>query len=271
MFCRLWRSYGVEIKVSTANITTASGCQQLIQESQKLGPVGGIFNLAAKLSDALLENQTVETFEQCNAPKGVATKFLDQVSRELCKKLEYFVVFSSISCGFGNIGQTNYGMANSITERIIEKRRSKNLPGKAIQWGPIGDVGLYMTSLTESQIQSNIEISTTLMQSIHSCLQVLDTLMTSDDPIVTSVLIAEKVSSAKGRDFLFQQLMKALGIKDVNAYPKDTKIVDLGMDSMLTVEIIQLMEKHYNVHLTVNELRTMTLGQLVDITNKDEC
>ncbi|XP_011052868.1 PREDICTED: fatty acid synthase-like, partial [Acromyrmex echinatior] len=51
-------------------------------------------------------------------------------------------VFSSVSCGRGNAGQTNYGMANSIMERICEKRAEEGLPGLAIQWGAVGDVGL---------------------------------------------------------------------------------------------------------------------------------
>lgn len=51
-----------------------------------------------------------------------------------------FVVFSSVSCGRGNGGQTNYGMANSVMERICEQRRNDGLPAVAIQWGVIGDV-----------------------------------------------------------------------------------------------------------------------------------
>lgn len=50
------------------------------------------------------------------------------------------MVFSSVSCGRGNAGQSNYGMSNSVMERICEKRRSDGLPGLAIQWGAIGDV-----------------------------------------------------------------------------------------------------------------------------------
>lgn len=51
-----------------------------------------------------------------------------------------FVVFSSVSCGRGNAGQTNYGMANSVMERICEQRKRDGLPGVAIQWGAIGEV-----------------------------------------------------------------------------------------------------------------------------------
>ncbi len=49
-------------------------------------------------------------------------------------------MFSSVSCGRGNQGQTNYGMSNSIMERICEKRHADGLPGLAIQWGAVGDV-----------------------------------------------------------------------------------------------------------------------------------
>lgn len=47
--------------------------------------------------------------------------------------------------GYGNTGQTNYGMANSIMERICEKRRADGLPGLGIQWGAIGDVFVEIT------------------------------------------------------------------------------------------------------------------------------
>lgn len=50
--------------------------------------------------------------------------------------------FSSFSCGLGNPGQTNYGMANSVMERICEKRKEDGFPALVIQWGPIGDVSL---------------------------------------------------------------------------------------------------------------------------------
>lgn len=49
-------------------------------------------------------------------------------------------MFSSVSCGKGNFGQTNYGMANAILERICEERKKDGLPALAVQWGAVGDV-----------------------------------------------------------------------------------------------------------------------------------
>jgi len=141
---RRWRENGVKIFISTADVTTVSGTERLIQESNRLAPVGGIFNLAAVLCDALIENLTEADFKTVIRPKVDGTRNLDAVSRKSCPSLDYFVVFSSVSCGRGNAGQTNYGFANSAMERMIEQRQANGLPGLAIQWGAIGDVGIII-------------------------------------------------------------------------------------------------------------------------------
>lgn len=192
---------------------------------------------------------------------------MDVVSRKKCKELEYFVAFSSIACGIGNIGQTNYGMANSIMERIIENRKRDGLPAKAIQWGPIGDVGMFMA---ESKNDTNVKINAMVFQKMHSCLEVLDSLLTSKDATVYSYVVQEKFFSSDGKSDMLNRLLKMMGIKDINAYPKDTKITEFGMDSLLTVEIIQYAEKALNVILTVDDLRSMTIGTLSEmIENKN--
>lgn len=129
-----WRSYGVKVAISLDDVTTINGVKELVYNAAQLSPVGGIFNLAVQLRDGLIPNQTVQNFRDSLAPKAIATVYLDDISRRLCPCLNHFVVFSSVSCGRGNAGQSNYGMANSVMERIIEQRRRKGLPGKAVQW-----------------------------------------------------------------------------------------------------------------------------------------
>ena len=91
-------------------------------------------NFIKVLKDGLFENLSAEAFETVSVPKVKGTCNLDQVTRELCADtLDWFVVFSSVSCGRGNAGQTNYGFANSTMERICEKRRHDNLPGMGIK------------------------------------------------------------------------------------------------------------------------------------------
>lgn len=93
------------------------------------------------MQDNLFENQNIDSFQNVANPKAVATVLLDKLSRIMCPHLKHFVVFSSIVCGYGNAGQSNYGFANSVMERICEIRRNEGLPGLAIEWAGVADVG----------------------------------------------------------------------------------------------------------------------------------
>lgn len=124
----LERFFDAQISISKLNIIDDKECEELIAKSPR--PVGGIFHLAAVLQDGLFENLTKDLFQQVVDIKYQGTKNLDRYTRHYSKDtLDYFVVFSSISCGRGNAGQTNYGYANATMERLCEQRRHDGLPG----------------------------------------------------------------------------------------------------------------------------------------------
>jgi fatty acid synthase len=110
---------------------------------------------------AILVNQTEADFVASARPKALATHHLDELSRQMCPHLRHFVVFSSLECGHGGAGQTNYGMANSIMERICETRVRDGLPGLAVQWGAVGDVGV-VAEMQEKQQNVETGLKTTL-------------------------------------------------------------------------------------------------------------
>lgn len=110
------------------------------------------------------------------------------MTRKLCPDLGYFVAFSSVSCGRGNAGQSNYGYANSGMERVCEKRRFDGLPGLAVQWGAIGDVGVVL----ETMGGNDMVIGGTLPQRITSCLEVLDFFLHQQKPVMSSFVLAER-------------------------------------------------------------------------------
>lgn len=95
----------------------------------------------------MFKNQTIDNFRVCAGPKIVGTYNLDKCSRLKCPSLDYFVIFSSISSGHGNLGQTNYGLCNSAAERICERRNVDGLPALAIEWGGVGNVGMLVNFL----------------------------------------------------------------------------------------------------------------------------
>lgn len=265
-YCRMWQSYGCKVLIIASDVTTFDGCKTVINESLKLGEVDGIFNLAAVLRDGTMETQTAQSFAECMAPKAVATKYLDQLSRVQCPKLNYFVVFSSVSCGHGNAGQSNYGMANSVMERIIENRVKDGLSGKAIQWGAVGEVGL-VAEMTKGRL--DIEVAGTLPQTIASCLNELDILLSSPEAIVECMVAAEKKLKSSNTSII-DSVMHIMGIRDPSSISSTASLGDLGMDSLTATEILQTMERDFNVIVSLNELRTLTLTKLSELSKKGQ-
>ena len=261
-----WRRAGVKVLVSTANVSKLEDARALLKEAGKLGPVGGVFNLAVVLRDGLMENQTVANFKQVAEPKVDGTRNLDLACRELCKStLHWFVAFSSVSCGRGNAGQANYGFANSVMERICEQRVQDGLPGLAIQWGAIGDVGLILDSMAGD---NDTVIGGSLPQRMTSCLAVIDTLLNQPHPVVSSFVQAER--KVKGADEankgdLVQSIANILGVQDVASVGADTSLGDLGLDSLMGVEVKQTLERDYDIVMAMKDIRALTINKLQEI------
>lgn len=231
----------------------------MLQTALKLGPVEGIFNLAVALRDAIFDNSDAKMFNESLVPKALATENLDRVSGKLCPNLRHFVVFSSMSCGRGNAGQSSYGLSNSVMERIIERRHELGLPAKAIQWGAIGDVGM----LAEFQLCNlDKDIGGTLQQGIASCLEVLDRLLVSTDAIVSSMVVADKDVGEEGKRNIIDTILKIMGVRDKKSISMDSTLTQLGIDSLMGVEIQQVVERDYDITFTSQELRSLTLSQL---------
>ncbi|KAJ3652395.1 hypothetical protein Zmor_018364 [Zophobas morio] len=244
---------GVEVKISTKNSTSEQGCEDLINQANELGPLDAIFIL-----DGLFENLTEENFD---ASLARITLYLDRVTRKLCPKLRYFVIFSSLCCGHVNPGKINNNMANSVMERICESRKREGLPAVDIQWRTIGEVNL----LGPMQIQNKtFVIDDTLQQHILSRLEMLDVLLNYDYPVVSSTVIAEKHYNSEIM-YAVKAVARILGIKDMKTVSQYSTFPELGMDSMVGTEIINLLDKDFGIFVTPADLRYLTFARLSEV------
>ncbi|XP_062234915.1 fatty acid synthase [Platichthys flesus] len=259
-----WQTQDVEVLVSTSDVTTLEGTEKLFAEAGSLGLVGGIFHLAMVLKDGMLENLTPEIFLEVNKPKYDGTINLDKVTRKVCPDLKYFVAFSSVSCGRGNAGQSNYGYANSAMERVCEKRHYDGLPALAVQWGAIGDVGVVL----EMMGGNDTVIGGTLPQRITSCMEVLDHFLCQQQPVVSSFVLAERIAvktDAGSQRDLVDAVAHILGVRDVNSLNTDASLADLGLDSLMGVEVRQTLERDYDIVMTMREIRQLTINKLREL------
>ncbi|XP_044738555.1 fatty acid synthase-like [Chrysoperla carnea] len=260
-----WLSAGINVQISTANILTKEGSIEILQFAKHFGPVDGIYNLAVLLRDALFENQSIENFQTSFGGKVLGTKYLDEVSRTLCPELRHFVVFSSVSCGRGNVGQTNYGMANSVMERICEERHASGYPALAIQWGAIGEVGLVADMQDNDEV---LEIGGTLQQNLNSCFNAMDIFLKQSSPIVASMVVAEKKYGFNAGGSILDSVISIMGIRDYTTVSKHAKLTEIGMDSMMAVEIKQTLEREFELFLTPQDIRNLSFSKLIELQNE---
>jgi len=90
----------------------------------------------------MLSVQDVAKFEKVMKPKIDGAWNLHQTSLKLKLDLDMFVLFSSISSVTGNIGQSNYAVANAYLDGLAALRKTMGLPALAINWGAWGEVGM---------------------------------------------------------------------------------------------------------------------------------
>jgi len=150
-------------------------------------------------------------------------------------------------------------------ERVCELRRRDGLHGLAIQWGAIGDVGIVQ----EAMGGNDVVIGGTLPQRMPSCLSVLDRFLQSSHAVCSSVVRAEKKTDAgagKGQS-LVKVIANVLGIKDSSSLRPETTLGELGMDSLMGVEVKQTLERDYDVVLSMQEIRALSVAQLDGISS----
>lgn len=150
--------------------------------------------------------------------------------------------------------QSNYAMANSITERIVERRRRDGLAGKAIQWGPVGGTGMLEDFNRESF--HGLEL-----QPVSSCLELMDSFLLSDETVCCSLQYAKKIKVQKQANF-FELFMDVLGIKNENTLDDNCTLQDIGVDSMSGTEIQHILGRDFGVEITLKELRAKKVADL---------
>lgn len=266
------KSRGVGVEVTNLDMTKESEAFELIRNAARRTGlhVGGIFHLANVLSDALFESQTVNTFDTVLKPKLVGAVNLDKATRALAPS-SLFVVFSSVVAGFGHHGLTNYGYANSAMERLCEKRREENLHGLAIQWGPVEDVGILQES---GKVKT---VAGFCPKPISSYLELLDAMLTSKHSVVSCYYPGELKSevpmdttdsSRSGRPDIKVSLSRLLGFKNPEKLRPNATMSQLGVDSLLSFEVQQLLASDFGLVLSTKELMSTTVGCLEEKTSQ---
>lgn len=131
---------GVDLHCLPCDVGDGAQVQALFTRiAAEIGPLRGIIHAAAVIDDALAQNLTATQIDAVLRPKIAGAWHLHQNSQGA--PLDFFVLYSSVTTLLGNPGQAHYVAANAWMEALATQRRAHGLPATAVLWGAIGDVG----------------------------------------------------------------------------------------------------------------------------------
>ena len=268
------RERGATVSVELADMTDAAAVDAMLGRiADTLPPLGGVIHSVGVLSDASLQNQSWERFEQVLWPKVLGAWQLHRATMDL--DLDLFVLFSSVAGVMGNAGQANHAAANAFLDVLAAHRRSQGLAAQSIAWGAWS--GLGEAEEHRERIAGQLEAAGTGWITPQQGLRAFDRLVRQDPtaPMVASVdwqVVAEggqhrspfveDLLAAAGRsgehqetqadllselgqsppagheqiliEFLRRELQAVMRLPNLPA--PSAEFADLGMDSLMAVE-----------------------------------
>jgi NADPH:quinone reductase-like Zn-dependent oxidoreductase/acyl carrier protein len=134
------RKEGIEVREFAADVADEAQLAKVLTQIRRDMPaLRGIVHAAAVIRDVGLVNETEANFRDVVRPKVAGAWNLHR--QTLTDTLDFFVMYSSAITLFGNEGQANYAAGNLYLESLAAHRRALGLPGLAVAWGAIAEVG----------------------------------------------------------------------------------------------------------------------------------
>lgn len=146
-------------------------------------------------------------------------------------------------------------------ERVVLLRCADGLPGLAIQWGAVKDVGMLADKVTDCD--QEVIIEGTIPQRISSCFDILGLLLSNPSHAVYSYFVRANTMNANQNndEDILQAISKIIGVNNLFELDSKKVLAEIGMDSLMAVEIRQLLESRCNLHLALKDLRTVIVSQ----------
>jgi acyl transferase domain-containing protein len=132
---------GARVVAVRADVSSASQMARVLADAHRdLPPLRGVIHAAGVIDDGLLLQQDWDRFRSVTAPKVEGAWILHTLT--LDRRLDFFVLFSSMAAVVGSFGQSSYAAANAFLDGLAAYRRAQGLSGLSINWGPWAEVGM---------------------------------------------------------------------------------------------------------------------------------
>jgi NAD(P)-dependent dehydrogenase (short-subunit alcohol dehydrogenase family) len=117
------------------DVTNLTIKPELLKIEKQWGQITGIIHGAGRLADKLIQDKTEEIFDNVTSVK--LDGLLGLLKMVNINELKHLIMFSSVAGFYGNVGQSDYAMANEIlsTAAHLFSTNHPNTKVTAINWG----------------------------------------------------------------------------------------------------------------------------------------
>ncbi|MED5813077.1 SDR family NAD(P)-dependent oxidoreductase [Mycolicibacterium sp. 050232] len=260
---------GVSVTVAAVDIGAPGSADALRDVLRPLPPVRGVIHAAGVEAGALLMNTTSDEFAAAMHPKVRGTLVLHEVFPP--EQLEWMVLFSS--CGYlaGFPGQGAYGCANAFLDGMARHRRGLGDRTTAVAWtawrglgmgsasefvaaqldalgmGPVGaDDAIRALDLAMREDAANVVVLPVLPAA--AAVPILADVAPEEEPDDIAEPVAGEFDPEQLASHVLAAVASQLGLaeSDVNV---DLPLVELGVDSIMTVRLRRQLEKQTGLSL----------------------
>ncbi|MFF3442004.1 SDR family NAD(P)-dependent oxidoreductase [Streptosporangium sp. NPDC002721] len=135
------RGEGVRVTVLAADVADAAALGSALEGLRAQGPpLRGVLHAAGVLRDRTIAATDFDEVREALRPKVDGTRNLHRLTGG--DPLELFVLFSSAAGLLGSGGQAGYAAANAYLDGFAHWRRGQGLPATSVDWGVWSEIGL---------------------------------------------------------------------------------------------------------------------------------
>ena len=290
---------GTSIHLGSFDIADPLALQAFLDDYRSEGwpPIRGVVHSAGLVQDRLAVHMDDEAFQAAARPKVLGSWFLHRAT--LQEPLDFFLVYSSMTSLFGQVGQGAYAAGNAFMDALVHVRRARGLPAQSLHWGPWSEVGIY--ARLDEATRRSIDMSGVKPISPEDNLRVLGQVLGSEIPQVLvaeadwsllaqssyfSLLQAEPEEAgpdaesgeavlrlllaepAERREMLLDELRSAAAKvlrTEAERLTLQAPLTTLGLDSIMAVELKNTILSQLDLQVAIVDLFTASISGLADV------
>ena len=257
------------IRFVEADVTNFSALQTGIESAiTGLPPIRGVIHCAMEIEDRVISNLDADSLRKTVYPKVVGAWNLHRITEDM--ELDFLVLYSSVASILGPSGQSAYCAANAFVDSFADYLSSIVVPAIAVNWGAVADYG-YVADNPGKTIQTIDKFgvqplpATVMLDGLGNALDFKQTsrvVIAGGDWVRSDRTSYEDYSDEvpQGTNGTRNLLQSAISCVSrvleipIEAFDPDEAIVDLGIDSLLAVELSHLLQAECDIAISAASL-----------------